>query len=100
MTSEGRVFLNQVASVSSIMRINNTTVEFLGEQLVKTGYLSDYKSVQLIKCPAGYLLFADKIFTKNNWSVAAPDLDTLLQAVSDKEVLAQLEKELSETTPG
>ena len=100
LTSEGRVFLNQIASVSSIMRVNNTSVEFLGEELVKTGYVSDCKRVQLIKCPAGYFLFADKTFTKNNWSVAAPDLETLLQNVPDREVRTQLEKELSATAQG
>jgi hypothetical protein len=96
-TTEGRIFLNQLNTVSKVLRMIDSTVEFKGEELLKTGYVSDCKSIQLFKCPNGYFLFLNKAFTKNNLSFAEPDIDGLLDKIADNEIKDRLEKELSET---
>jgi hypothetical protein len=98
-TSEGRLYIKQLRSVSEIVAINETTAQFKGEEIVKTGYVGDYKSVHLFKCKKGYFLFCNKLFTKHNWSAAAEELDTLLQQVPDKNVSELLKKELAASVP-
>jgi hypothetical protein len=99
LTSEGRTFLNQLTCVSRIITISNTTVTFKGKEVMKTGYWGDYKSVQLFECPQGYFLFCNKLFSKNNWSAAASDLDTLFQQITDRALADRIQQELSQRAP-
>ena len=94
-TAEGRHFLNQLNFVSQIVTIKNSQVEFKGEQMVKTGYVADCKSVQLFKCPDGYFLFCNKAATKNNWSVSGRGLEEVLSKLYDNEIKNKLEEELA-----
>jgi len=96
-TSEGRIFINQLRSVTEIISILDTSAQFKGEEIVKTGYLGEYKSVHLFKCPKGYFLFCNKTFTKNNWSIADSDLEALMSKISDNDVVQRLKEELLET---
>ncbi|MCH9007584.1 MAG: hypothetical protein O7G31_07075 [Calditrichaeota bacterium] len=94
-TAEGRHFLNQLNFVSQIVTIKDSQVEFKGEQMVKTGYVADCKSVQLFKCPDGYFLFCNKAATKNNWSVSGRGLEEVLSKLYDNEIKNKLEEELA-----
>lgn len=92
-TAEGRVFINQLNTVSHVLAMRDSEIEFKGEDMVKTGYVSDYKSVQLFKCPKGYFLFFDKAFGKNNFSFIAETMDELLSKISDADVKQKLMEE-------
>ncbi len=92
-TTEGRSFLNQINQVSRILSIRDSKVDFKGEEILKTGYLGDCKSVHLFKCPNGYFLFCNKAFTKNNWSSAGSKLNEIIEKIQDGEV----KKKISET---
>ena len=70
-------------------------MQFKGEQVLKTGYMGDYKSLILYKCPKGYFLFGDKAFGKNNVSWIGDDLDALLENVSDKEIIKRITTEVT-----
>jgi hypothetical protein len=94
-TAEGRVYLNQLKSVTKVTGISETTAHFIGEEIVKLGYTGEYKSIHLFRCPDGYFLFCNKTFSKNNWSASDRELDVLLDKVSDVEVVEGLKKELS-----
>ena len=94
-TAEGRPFIKQINSVSHVLSMKNSEVEFKGEELVKTGYVGDCKSVQLFKCPGGFFLFCTKSFTKNNWSTAGTTLDQVLSAVTDPDIRKALEEAVS-----
>lgn len=94
-TAEGRHFLNQLNFVSQIVTIKDSQVVFKGEQMVKTGYVADCKSVQLFKCPDGYFLFCNKAATKNNWSVSGRGLEEVLSKLYDNEIKNKLEEELA-----
>ena len=94
-TAEGRHFLNQLNFVSQIVTIKDSQVEFKGEQMVKTGYVADCKSVQLFKCPDGYFLFCNKAATKNNWSVSGRGLEEVLSKLYDNEIKNKPEEELA-----
>ena len=85
-TTEGRVFLNQISKVSRVLYLKDSAVEFKGEQLLKTGYIADFKSVMLYKCPNGYFIFGDKAFGKNNWSAVGHDLDEVASQVDDEKI--------------
>ncbi|HEX9654046.1 MAG TPA: hypothetical protein VGA99_10065 [bacterium] len=85
-TTEGRKYLNQLNTVSHVLHLKDTTVTFKGEEVLKTGYLGDFKSLSLYKCPKGYFLFGDRAFGKNNWSVMANTLDELLAKLGEGEV--------------
>jgi len=85
-TAEGRIFLNQLNTVSHVLHLKDTTVEFKGEEVLRTGYVGDFKSLMLYKCPNGYFLFGDMAFGKNNWSVIGRSLNDLLAKVSDKDI--------------
>jgi hypothetical protein len=85
-TTEGRRFLNQLNTVSHVLHVKDTTAEFKGEEILKTGYVGDFKSVILYKCPNGYFLFGDKAFGKNNWSVAGATLEELLAKLPEGDV--------------
>jgi hypothetical protein len=85
-TAEGRIFLNQLNAVSHVLYLKDTTVEFKGEEVVRTGYVGDFKSLMLYKCPNGYFLFGDKAFGKNNWSAVGKTLDELLTKVKGEEI--------------
>jgi hypothetical protein len=95
-TTEGRGFVKQLAEVSRIISLKNTEVEFIGEEILKTGYIADCKSVQIFKCPKGYFLFCNKAFTMNNWSAIADDLQQL-QAKAYDDLMRQKIAELGET---
>ena len=92
-TTEGRSFLNQLNEVSRVLSVRNSAVDFKGEEILKTGYLGDCKSVQLFKCPNGYFLFCNKAFTKNNWSAAGSKLNDVIEKIQDGEI----KKKISET---
>lgn len=94
-TAEGRPFLNQLNSVSHVLSLKDSQVEFRGEEVLKTGFVADCKSVQLFKCPAGYFLFCNKAHTKNNWSVAGGSLEDVLSRVYDEEIRKKLDEELA-----
>lgn len=94
-TTEGRSFINQLNQVSHVLHLKDTVVQFKGETLIATGYVGDYKTVQLYKCPNGYFLFADMAFGKDNWSVIGRTLDEVLGQVQDKEVTKKIKEELS-----
>lgn len=85
-TSEGRSFLNQLNAVSRVLSIKNSEVEFKGEEILKTGYVGDCKSVHLFKCPDGYFLFCNKAFTRNNWSAASEKLIDVIDKAYDGEI--------------
>ncbi len=93
-TTEGRVFLNQLNAVSHVLHLKDSTVQFKGEQLVKTGYVGDFKSVILYKCPNGYFLFGDKAFGKNNVSWIGSTVEEVLAQVPDEEVRKRVAAEL------
>lgn len=93
-TFEGRKFLNQLNSVSHVLHLKDTTVQFKGEEVLKTGYVGDFKSLILYKCPNGYFLFADKAFGKNNWSVTGGTLEELLAKLPDGDVRKKLTEAL------
>ncbi len=93
-TFEGRKFLNQLNSVSHVLHLKDTTVEFKGEEVLKTGYVGDFKSLILYKCPKGYFLFGDKAFGKNNWSAAASKLDELVAKLDDSDVKKKISEAL------
>jgi len=92
-TTEGRSFLNQLNEVSRVLSVRDSAVDFKGEEILKTGYLGDCKSVQLFKCPNGYFLFCNKAFTKNNWSAAGSKLNDVIEKIQDGEI----KKKISET---
>jgi len=92
-TTEGRSFLNQLNEVSRVLSVRDSAVDFKGEEILKTGYLGDCKSVQLFKCPNGYFLFCNKAFTKNNWSAAGSKLNDVIEKIQD----GQIKKKISET---
>jgi len=92
-TTEGRSFLNQLNEVSRVLSVRNSEVDFKGEEILKTGYLGDCKSVQLFKCPDGYFLFCNKASTKNNWSAASSKLNDVIEKIQNEEV----KKKISET---
>ena len=83
-TTEGRAFIKQLTAVSRIISLKSTEVEFVGEEILKTGYVADCKSIQVFKCPDGYFLFCNKAFTMNNWSAIADDLPQLQQYDSQR----------------
>ncbi len=85
-TTEGRVFLNQINKVSRVLYLKDSVVEFKGEQLLKTGYIADFKSVMFYKCPNGYFIFGDKAFGKNNWSAVGHGLDDVASQVADEKI--------------
>lgn len=84
-TTEGRRFLNQLNTVSHVLHLKDTTATFKGEEMMKTGYVGDFKSLILYKCPGGFFLFGDRAFGKNNWSLIAKSLDELLNQIDDGE---------------
>ena len=90
-TTEGRVFLNQISKVSRVLYLKDSAVEFKGEQLLKTGYIADFKSVMLYKCPNGYFIFGDKAFGKRRMRDRYVILGTL--AEFDAEALIQNKSE-------
>lgn len=92
-TTEGRIFLHQLNAVSHVLQPKDTKVEFKGEQVFKSGYIGEFKSVVLYKCPKGYFLFGDKVFGNNNVSWIGGDLDELLSKVSDKEIIQKIQDE-------
>ncbi len=94
-TTEGRSFLNQLNEVSRVLSVKGSEVNFRGEEILKTGYLGDYKSVQLFKCPNGYFLFCNKAFTKNNWSTAAGKLNDVIEKIQDGEVKKKISESLA-----
>ncbi len=94
-TAEGRRFLNQLNTVSRVLHVKDTTVQFKGEEILKTGYVGDFKSVILYKCPNGYFLFGDKVFGKNNWSAIGKSIDELLRQLDDGEVKKKITESLS-----
>lgn len=94
-TTEGRIFINQLNTVSHVLAMRNAEVEFKGEELVKTGYVGDWKSVQLYKCPKGYFLFCDAAFGMNNWSAIGETVEEVLDKITDKDVRKRVEEELS-----
>jgi hypothetical protein len=85
-TTEGRIFLTQLNTVSHVLHLKDSVVHFRGEEVLKTGYIGDFKSLILYKCPKGYFLFGDRAFGKNNVSWAGNDLDELLGKLRDKEI--------------
>ena len=85
-TTEGRIFLNQINKVSRVLHLKDSMVEFKGEQLLKTGYIADFKSVIFYKCPNGYFIFGNKAFGKNNWSATGHDLDEVVSQVADDKI--------------
>lgn len=94
-TTEGRVFLDQLKSVSRVLSIKDSVVEFKGEEILKTGYVGDCKGVQLFECPNGYFLFCNKAFTKNNWSTSGEKLNEVVGRVEDKEIRDKVSKMLA-----
>ncbi|MCG8607447.1 hypothetical protein MJD09_21005, partial [bacterium] len=82
-TTEGRIYLNQLQTVSQVFLLKDSIVEFKGEELLKTGYIGDFKSVALYRCPNGYFSFGDRAFGKHNWSASGKDLDEILAQISD-----------------
>jgi len=94
-TTEGRIFINQLNTVSHVLAMRDAEIEFKGEEIVKTGYVGDWKSVQLYKCPNGYFLFCDAAFGKNNWSTIGKSVEEVLDRISDEEVRRRVEEELS-----
>lgn len=94
-TMEGRVFLKQLNSVSSVLSISDTQVEFLGDEMVKTGYVGDCKSVQFFQCPKGFFIFCNKAFTKNNWSATGQTVVEVLDKINDSSIREKVESELS-----
>ncbi len=95
-TTEARNYLNQINQVSRVLFMKNSQVEFKGEEILKTGYISDCKSVLLYKCPNGYFLFCNKVFSMNNWSTAATDTVELLAQIEDSEIKKRVEAVISE----
>ncbi|NIR53014.1 hypothetical protein GWO43_30665 [candidate division KSB1 bacterium] len=95
-TTEGRIFLNQLNSVSHVLHLKDTTVRFKGEEILKTGYLGDFKSVILYKCPKGFFLFGDKAFGKNNVSWIGGTLDEVLNKLTDEEIKKKISEQLKE----
>ncbi len=96
LTAEGRPFIKQINSVSRVLSMKHSEVKFRGEQLVKTGYVGDCKSVQLFKCPNGYFLFCNKAFSNNNWSIAGDTLKDVFAALTDTEIKTALKAVVSE----
>lgn len=94
-TMEGRIFIKHLNQVSHVLSLRDTELEFKGEELVKTGYVGDCKSVMLFKCPKGYFLFCDKAFGKNNWSVIGDTVEAVLEQVNNQEVKEKLQEEIS-----
>ena len=94
-TTEGRSFLNNINSVSQVLAIVNSTVEFKGEEIVKTGYVGDCKSVHLFKCPNGYFLFCNKAFTMNNWSTTGTTVDEVIAKTYDNDIKKRIKEEIS-----
>ena len=99
-TTEGRIFLNQLNTVSRVLTLREAEVEFKGELVFKTGYLGDYKSVQLYKCPGGYFLFFDMAFGQNNRSLIGETLDDLLAKVDDNKVKERILAETAAVAAG
>ncbi|MFQ5677690.1 MAG: hypothetical protein ACE5G1_17510, partial [bacterium] len=96
-TTEGRVFLDQLKSVSRVLSFKDSEVEFKGEEILKTGYVGDCKRVHLFKCPNGYFLFCNKAFTKNNWSTTGEKLNELVSRVENKEIRERVSEMLATT---
>jgi len=96
-TAEGRIFLNQLNTVSHVLHLKDTTVEFKGEEVLRTGYIGDFKSLMLYKCPNGYFLFGDMAFGKNNWSVISKTLDELLTKVKNEEIKKRISEGASQS---
>lgn len=94
-TTEGRKFINQLNTVSHVLHLKDTTVTFKGEEVLKTGYVGDFKSLILYKCPRGYFLFGDKAFGKNNWSMIASSEDELLAKLNDGEIKKKISEAVS-----
>lgn len=92
-TMEGRVFVNQLNEVSHVLALKDTEIVFKGEEILKTGYVGDCKSVILYKCPNGFFLFCDKAFGKTNWSAIGKTLNELLDKVRDQEVKKRIKEE-------
>ncbi len=95
-TTEGRVFLDQLNKVSHVLLLQDTEVTFKGELVFKTGYVGDYKSIQLYKCPRGFFLFFDVAYGKNNRSLVATTIDELLKQIPDKKIREQVAQAASE----
>jgi len=95
-TSEGRSFLNQINQVGRVLAMKDSEVEFKGEEVAKTGFVSDCKSVQLFKCERGYFVFCNKTFSMNNWSTAGASIDVILNKISDEEIRAVLAEQLGQ----
>ncbi|MFQ5638399.1 MAG: hypothetical protein ACE5IR_10445 [bacterium] len=93
-TAEGRFFLNHLNTVSHVLFLRDSTVRFQGEQVMKTGYFDDFKSLILYKCPKGYFLFGDKAFGTNNLSWIGSDLDSLLKCVDDKKLTKKISEDV------
>lgn len=91
-TTEGRPFINQLNTVSHVLTMKDSEVEFKGELLAKTGYVSDCKSAQLFRCPNGYFLFCDKAFTNNNWSAIGQSINEVLSKLDDADIKNKLQE--------
>ncbi len=89
-TAEGRVFLNQLNAVSRVLHLKDTTVQFKGEVVAQTGYVGDFKSLTLYKCPNGYCLFGDKAFGKNNVAWVGKTVEEVLAQVPDEAARRQV----------
>jgi len=94
-TAEGRVFINQLNTVSHVLSMQDAELQFKGEEVLKTGYIGDWKSIQLFKCPNGFFLFCDAAFGKNNWSAIGETVEEVLGKIGDKEVRQRVEEELA-----
>ena len=95
-TSEGRSFLNQINQVGRVLAMKDSEVEFKGEEIAKTGFVSDCKSVQLFKCPNGYFVFCNKTFSMNNWSAAGASIDEILKQIDDEAIRSALAEQVSQ----
>ena len=85
-TTEGRIFLNHLNTASRVLLVKGSTVEFKGEEILKTGYVGDFKSIILYKCPKGYFLFGDRAFGNDNLSMVGATVEELLSKIEDKEI--------------
>ncbi|MFQ5605930.1 MAG: hypothetical protein ACE5HS_21885 [bacterium] len=95
LTAEGRVFLNKLNTVSRVLFLRDTKVDFKGAQILKTGYIGDFKCIEIYKCPNGFFLFGNRAFGNNNWSVIGKTLDELLDQIGDLEIKKKIEAEMA-----
>lgn len=97
-TTEGRRYINQINSVSTILTLKGSEVTFKGEEIARIGIVADCKSVQLFKCPRGYFIFCNKALTMNNWSAAGAVLEDLLNKLYDPQIKEKIVEQLKETS--